>query len=307
MVVPTVTVEVGNTGDLLPARVSASQVSSYEACGLRYYFESVLGWRAPESEWTTLGVLLHDTLEELYRQSPQQRTRGQADEILVAVARGMFTGASYAAHARNGDIRSNAERGLDSLFQLETPSAVSVAGDDLEAAFIVELGGIQFNGRLDRRTREPFGRVSDYKSGRRPPPYLLAGKLMQLYLYAAAAEASGDPVDEVELLFLGGDGARVRRPVYAAALDAAVSRLVTMRADSTRDLNERRFTARTGPLCRFCPFKPVCPAHRSGAPEPGSDSSNAALSARGLRRRGETLTASSPPGPERDADTEDVW
>lgn len=139
----------------------------------------------------------------------------------------------------------------------------------------------------------------------------MAGKLTQLYLYAAAAAAAGDPVEEVELLFLGGDGGRVRRPVYPAALDAAVAELSAMRSASEGDLAEHRFTASPGPLCGFCPFKPVCPAHRSSAPQPGGDDSNTTLAQTGLVRRGDVLAGveavDQVGAVERDLDTEDVW
>jgi hypothetical protein len=136
----------------------------------------------------------------------------------------------------------------------------------------------------------------------------LGGKLTQAYLYAAAAEVAGDPVDEVELLFLGGDGGRVRRPVYLAALDAAVAELSAMRSASECDLAAHRFTASPGPLCGFCPFKPVCPAHRTSAPQPGGDDSNTTLAQAGLARRGHIVAAvDAVDTVERDLDPEDIW
>jgi putative RecB family exonuclease len=303
-----VRVTVADTGDALPSHVSASQLGSYRGCALRYYFESILGWRQPESAWTTLGTLLHDTAEELYRLPGDQRTRERAEQLLIAVARTMFANPTYLPYARDDDIRHRAEQGLNILFEIDQPATVVVACDDLESSLSVDLDGVAFTGRLDRRTRQPAGRICDYKSGKRPPPYLLAGKLTQLYLYAAAAQASGDPVDEVELLFLGGDGGRVRRPVYPAALDAAVAELTGMRSASERDLAKHRFTASPGPLCGFCPFKPVCPAHRTSAAQPGSDDSNTTLAQAGLARRGHIpAPVEAVDSVERDLDDEDIW
>ena len=305
MAAQSVRVAVAAGADGLPTRVSASQLSAYKSCPLRYYFESILGWRQPESIWTTLGTLLHDTAEELYRLEPDERTPERARQLLVEAARALFAKPAYQQHGRNADIRQRAENGLTLLFEIDKPSTVVVAGDDLEAALNVELDGVPFVGRLDRRIREPIARICDYKSGKRPPPYLLTDKLTQLYLYAAAAEAADDPVDEVELLFLGGDGGRVRRPVYPAALSAAKSELISMRGSSERDLAELRFTAKPSPLCAYCPFKPCCPAHNAAAFEPGSNNSNSKLVQAGLARRGDTLTP--PVVVERDLDAEDTW
>jgi CRISPR/Cas system-associated exonuclease Cas4 (RecB family) len=306
---PPVRVAVAETGASLPGHVSASQLDSYSSCGLRYYFDTVLGFRQPETVWTTLGTLLHDTLERLYRLEPGERSATTAVQLMVEVARGMFATPAYRQHADNREIRTRAEAALRNLFALETPSRLEVAPADLESAVTVELNGVAFTGRLDRRTRAPLRRICDYKSGRRPPAYRLPDKLTQVYLYAAAARAEGDPVDEVELFYLGGDGGLVRRPVYPAALDAAVDRLTLMRRDTERDLAEGQFTATPTALCGFCPFKPACPAYNAGAAPPGSAESDARLATLGLRRRGHRPEAVELAEREREAEdlSEAVW
>jgi len=301
---PPVRVAVAETGASLPGHVSASQLDSYTSCGLRYYFETILGFRQPETVWTTLGTLLHDTLERLYRLEPVDRSEAAALRLMVEVARGMFSTPAYCQHADNREIRPRAEAALRNLFALEAPSELEVAPSDLESAVTVELDGVAFTGRLDRRTRAPLRRICDYKSGRRPPAYRLPAKLTQVYLYAAAAHAEGDPVDEVELFYLGGEGGLVRRPVYPAALAAAVDQLTLMRRDAERDLAELRFTATPTALCRFCPFKPACPAQNVRAAPPGSAESDARLAGLGLRRRGHRPVEGG--AGERDAESEDV-
>jgi hypothetical protein len=59
--------------------------------------------------WTTLGTLLHDTAEELYRLPSAQRTRERAQQLLVAAARAIFAKPAYLSHARNVEIRQRAE------------------------------------------------------------------------------------------------------------------------------------------------------------------------------------------------------
>jgi putative RecB family exonuclease len=296
---------VASPGTGLPARLSASQINTYRSCALRYYFETILGWRQAETNWTTTGTLVHDTAESLYRRPPADRGLPLALELLTMSARSLFAKPEYQHHARDRAIRELAVTAVENLFRLEEPTAVTVTGDDLESGVDVELAGVRFTGRLDRRTRTPVSRIGDYKSGKRPPPQLLESKLTQLYLYAAAAEAAGDPAEEVELLFLAGEPAIVRRPAYPAALDDAVAVLAAMRSESEQDLAAEQFTATPGPLCKFCPFRVVCPTQKADSPVPGSSQSDARLLAAGLSRRGQQLASVEVSN--RDLDLEDPW
>ena len=179
----------------------------------------------------------------------------------------------------------NSRAAVERAFQLEDPRQLIVENEDIEAQVLADIGSVPFGGRLDRRTRQPILRISDYKSGKRPSPQYLGSKLRQLYLYAAADHANGLPVQEVELLFLGGEGVRVRRPVYSAALEDAVGTLVAMREQSTAALDAMMFTARRSPLCGYCAFKKVCPVFAARAPAPGSTAFTGKLEAMGIQRR----------------------
>jgi putative RecB family exonuclease len=276
-------VDVASPGRGLPGRVSPSQVAAYEACPLRYYFSTVLGWHEPASTATVAGNLVHDTLEALYRLPAAERTQERADQLLRDMAAAAFAREDTKTFARDSEVAHRAKSSVENLYLLETPTALAIDPADLEAPVDADVDGVQFGGRIDRRTRNGIVRVTDYKSGRRPAPAYLGKALRQLYLYASALRAVGDPVDEVELLYVAVN-ARVRRPVFTAILDDTVRLLTRMRLSSEADLARSAWEARTGPLCRFCGFKPACPMFRS-APTPGSPDSDAVLDSRGLTRR----------------------
>ncbi|MCX6404222.1 MAG: PD-(D/E)XK nuclease family protein [Actinobacteria bacterium] len=54
-------------GASLPPRVSYSQLSKYNQCGLRYYFNYVASWTEPQTSSLVGGNIAHDVIERLYR------------------------------------------------------------------------------------------------------------------------------------------------------------------------------------------------------------------------------------------------
>jgi putative RecB family exonuclease len=281
----TVTVGVSTAGDGLPQRVSPSQIATWDSCQLRYYFTTILGWREPATRASTTGVLVHDALEQLYRRPPGERTQAIAEGLLRDRAAAVFDDAQYAAFGKDHTVADSAFRAVRNAFALEDPTAVELTSTDLEAEVLAVFAGVSFGGRIDRRSGGAVPRITDYKTGAKPPPPFLEGKLRQLYLYAAAELASGRPVAEVELLYLGGDGARVRRPVFGDVVADAVTSVVGMRSAAEKALANATFDAKKSSLCAFCAFRRACPQFAVSGPAPGSDESDRVLADRGLVRR----------------------
>ena len=277
--------DVAHPGGGLPTRVSPSQVASFGSCQLRYYFATVLGWREPASPASTQGVLVHATLEHLYLLPPDQRTRDRAGQLLRERAQVLFADPGYEPFRADQQLATQAFAAVGNLFTLEDPAGLDVEQDGLESPVQAVLDGVSFGGRLDRRTGGAVPRITDYKSGAKPAPAYLADKLTQLYLYAAAELESGGQVAEVELLYLGGQGARVRRPVFPAVIRDARKSLVTMASTSQAALADLTFQARRSPLCQYCSFRRACPQFAVSAPTPGSGESDQILTGIGLVRR----------------------
>jgi putative RecB family exonuclease len=278
-------VRVASAGDGLPERVSPSQMAVFGSCPLRYYFRHVLGWQEKPSAASVTGTLVHDTLEQLYRLAREERTAERADRLLRDLAPVRFQRPENAEFAKDSDVATGAITGVQNLFVLEQPSDVDVAPDGLEADVTAVLNGVSFGGRLDRRTDGVVPRITDYKSSRRPAPAYLQDKLRQLYLYAAGEIAAGREIAEVELLYLGGHPARVRRPVFDAVIADAVNALAQMRTASEQALASSTFAARRSRLCNYCSFRRACPLFATSAPPPGTDDSNTVLTGTGLGRR----------------------
>ena len=183
------------------------------------------------------------------------------------------------------EVREGSARAMAAYFATEEPARIEVAADGLEREVRTDLAGLPFLGHIDRITvTEPGLRVTDYKTGA-PKPRFWWSYWRQQLLYAAALEGMGEPIAEIELLYLK-DPRAVTRPVYPAAVRRALTDLES--AHEQRDVMATggAWEARPGPLCRYCDFQSVCPAQRSAAPKPGSPESDAALRERGLVQRG---------------------
>lgn len=270
------------------ARLSPTQISQFRKCGLRYWFSYLVGWREPSTPALAAGTIVHDTLEGLYRLPNLDRTFDNAWQIMGNIGKELLAKPDY-EHLNRGanldEVRKRADLALTGYFEMENPLEVEVDLVDLESDVDADFGGVIFHGRLDRRTRNPVDRVTDYKTGKKPNGEQLDDYVQQVMFYAAAINNGSDPgVEEVELLFLP-DRQVVRRPVYPAAITRVIEILHETRQGIDQAYASNTWVAQPSRLCSYCPFKPVCPTQQKNAPQPGSDSSQNTLSQTGLTKK----------------------
>ena len=276
--------DAGNPSTIL----SPTQISAFRKCALRYWFSYLLGWREPPTPALAAGTIVHDTLEGLYRLPQPDRSFENAWAIMGTIGKDLLLKPEY-EHLGRGtnrdDVRKRADLALTGYFELEKPTEIEVDLKDIESDVDAELAGVLFHGRLDRRTRKPVDRVTDYKTGKKPTGAPLDDYVQQVMFYAAAINDGSDPgVEEVELLFLP-DKQAVRRPVYPAAIERVTEVLVETRTQIDESFKTAKWLAQPSRLCSYCQFKPVCPAHQKTSPPPGSAASQQLLSQTGLQRK----------------------
>ena len=270
-------------GGRLPSMWSATAVAGYHACGLRFWFARVAGWREPDTAEQVAGRVVHGVLEDLYRRPADDRDPGLLPGLLD-------TRLAALPAAAGVDPRQVSDLAIDRLRAFlvvePDPARVDVLADGLERKVTATLSDVPFLGYVDRLGRCDVGtRITDYKTGGSHPDRL-PGALRQQYLYAAALAENGEPVDEVELLHLGTDPRSVVRPVYPAATERALRDLGTAAAGAAAAFAAAVWPASPGPLCRTCPFRRCCPATGRGASRPGSPDCDNRLTAAGLHCRG---------------------
>jgi putative RecB family exonuclease len=295
-------ITVATPSPALPGRLSPSRIKDWAHCELRFYFGAIERWRTPPTGATTLGNIVHQALEDLYRLPPGERTRARAGELLEDAFTTVMASAEYDAiradEATMANLRERAPAAVDGLYELEDPTRVDVDAADLERWAERDLYQAPIRGRIDRTTRTPTWVVSDYKTGKVPAPRYVSGALGSMYTYAAVLAAS-DPgrrlPDTIELLYLLGPE-RISRPVVRDHLLGHARQLGETWQAITTAHAAGRYVARTGPLCGWCPFAPACPAVTADSPPVGSAEGTHVLTAAGLTRTATT------PDPDRDPD-----
>lgn len=274
--------QVPNAG--LPPRVSYSQMSLFQQCGLKYFFTYVDGWKEPPSAALAGGSITHEVIEYLYRLAPEERTVEAAMDLLREHGARMLQKPEYQPFATDNKMKQSVKEAVENLFKLETPHELVVAPEHLEMELDVEINGVKFFGQVDRFTVDGVNRVTDYKTGKAPGKFI-EGKLAQPYLYALGFKTQHDiNVDEVELIFLNAKEV-VRKPVDAGLMNAQGEKLAEMREDSTQSIKNSEWEARPSVLCGWCAFERVCPAKSPDAPVPGNAHADVLLIEAGLKQR----------------------
>jgi putative RecB family exonuclease len=281
-----VTVETGTSA--LPLSLSPSRAKDFAQCELRYFFVAVDRWRSPATEHTALGNIVHDALEALFRLPAADRTAEIATSLLDEAWKAYGVREEYAHLLREPShwttVRDRGHLAIEGLFHLEEPADVEVDPSELEAWTGADLYGAPIRGRIDRMTSGALWRVTDYKTGRQPADRYVEDALAGLFSYAATLAASHPTKrmpDEVELLYLLGP-TRIRRPVLRDYLLKHAKRLAETWDRISAAYGSGRWVARSGPLCPWCSFQPICPLFEQSAPVPGSTLAHAALTGLGL-------------------------
>lgn len=265
----------------LPKRVSYSQMSLYQQCGLKYFFSYIDGWREPPTSALAGGSITHEVVEYLYRLAPEERTLEAAMELLREHGLRMLKLAEYKPFETDNKMKRSVKEAIENLFRVEDPKQVVVQPEHIEMELSVEINGVNFFGKVDRFTVDGLNRVTDYKTGKSPGKFI-DDKLAQPYLYALGFKMQHDiVVDEVELIFLNAQEV-VRRPADSGLVIAQGEKLAQMRTGSESDLANSSWEARVSRLCDYCAFQQVCPARTTDAPIPGSSQSDAQLAEAGL-------------------------
>ena len=102
--------------------------------------------------------------------------------------------------------------------------------------------------------------VTDYKTGRAPPPRYRDEAFFQLEVYALLLHETGRAARRVRLLFLGGGGDVLERAVDEDTLARTRERLQDIWRRILAAFREDAFLPTTTRLCEWCAHKSTCPA-----------------------------------------------
>jgi len=208
-----------------------------------------------------LGTFVHEILEELYRLDSEQRTLPEARRIARELWENKFIEETSTVSIKDiNDFRWRAWWCIENVFEMENPPEVKIRG--VEDQFSASINDVPLVGFIDRWTEEEDGSltVTDYKSGKVSKPQYEGDKVFQIVLYAEMLERLNNiQVDNAEIMYVKFKERKRYDPTPQRR--KTVLKLIDQTWDGVQTgCNTGVFATKTGPLCNWCAYKPICPA-----------------------------------------------
>ncbi|MGI8793039.1 MAG: PD-(D/E)XK nuclease family protein [Acidimicrobiales bacterium] len=246
--------------------LSASQLSTFADCSLRYLYQYPLRVRGDANIWASFGTLVHDVLEEFIGNDAD--ATDLSVERLLRIADERWDDGLAEYRPQRDELRRDLYQVLtdwheDEGSQIGTTLHVLRA----EHAFDIAVGDHRIRGRIDRIDRADDGhgvRVLDYKTSKNPSSAAEVEDDLQLATYHLAATrdpaitALGPPT-ELRLLYIRNMTVR-DQPVTPDHEATTEARIVAM----AEEILEENFEPRIGADCKHCDVHRLCPIWPEG-------------------------------------------
>jgi DNA helicase-2/ATP-dependent DNA helicase PcrA len=244
-------------GDKL--RLSASSIDDYEDCPLKFKFGHYLKIPTGPQAALTFGSIMHRSVRRYF----ELRARGEAS--FEAVRR--FFEASWRKTGFEDEYQERAykQAGLEQLRDfVEKQEKSETLPLSMESSFSLDLGEVQLEGRIDQinplapRPREDEGGVEliDYKTGK-PRSQKDADQSLQLSVYALAAQEQMK-LKPLRLTFYCLTN---NEPVHTVRTEQDLKAVKAEILTVAEQIRQNHFPATPGFVCKFCDYRPICPAH----------------------------------------------
>jgi RecB family exonuclease len=243
-------------------RLSASQLSTYDDCPLRYAHQYGLRVKDDAGPAMTLGTIVHEVLAEFLR---PDREGEHSRDALLAIAAECWREDIARYRPQVEECRRDYYAMLDTWWAGEGEALDRTQVLKVEHGFDIEVGGVRLVGAIDRIDRTAEGiRIIDYKTGRSEPrPDSLTDDI-QLAVYHLAATldpelAAFGPPRQLQLLYVRTMHA-FEQPILAGHADTTTARVLA----AADDIRLERFEPSVDAACRNCSFHRLCPLQREG-------------------------------------------
>lgn len=244
--------------------LSASQLSTYDDCPLRYAYQYGLRVKDDAGPAMTLGTIVHEVLAEFLR---PDREGEHSREALLAIAADHWREDIARYRPQVEECRRDYYAMLEVWWAGEGETLDRRQVLKVEHGFDIQVGDVRLVGAIDRIDRTPDGegiRIIDYKTGgREPRPDSLPADI-QLAVYHLAATldpalAPFGPPRRLELLFVRTMHA-FEQPILAGHAGTTTARVMA----AAGDIRQERFEPSVDASCRTCSFHRLCPLQREG-------------------------------------------
>ncbi|HEU5253209.1 MAG TPA: ATP-dependent DNA helicase [Solirubrobacterales bacterium] len=234
--------------------LSASDLSLYLTCPLKYKFARVFGIPQEPTINQRFGILFHNVLERFHKEPPENPEEGL--RVLNRLFEAGWRRTGFGSSDDELQFRDRAREALRLYWENERESEGEPIW--LEKKFDFKVGDHHVRGRVDRVDRLPDGdyELIDYKTGERKSEEDLDDDL-QLALYRMAArEAWGIEAGTGSYYYVL-DGDKVAAPTKPDDAER-VERTVLQVGEG---ILSQDFEPRPSPtVCSWCDYRLICPA-----------------------------------------------
>jgi DNA helicase II / ATP-dependent DNA helicase PcrA len=234
--------------------LSASDLSLYLTCPLKYKFARVFGIPQEPTINQRFGILIHNVLERFHKEPPENDEDGLRQLTQLFETGWRRTG--FGSTDDELQFRDRAREALRLYWERER-----VAGGEpvwLERKFDFKVGEHHVRGRVDRVDRLPDGdyELIDYKTGERRTAEQLENDL-QLALYRLAAREAWEVEASLGSYYYVLDADKVAAPTRPDDAER-VERTVLQVGEGVLSQD---FEPRPSPsVCGWCDYRLICPA-----------------------------------------------
>ncbi len=237
--------------------LSASDLSLYLTCPLKYKFARVFGIPQEPTINQRFGILIHNVLERFHKEPPENDEEGLGQLNYLFETGWRRTG--FGSTDDELQFRDRAREALKLYWERERVAEGEPVW--LEKKFDFKVGEHHVRGRVDRVDRLPDGdfELIDYKTGERKTAAELESDL-QLALYRLAAREAWDVEAGIGSYYYVLDADKVAAPVRPDDAER-VERTVLQVGEG---IIGQDFEPRPSPsVCSWCDYRLICPAAES--------------------------------------------
>ncbi len=237
--------------------LSASDLSLYLTCPLKYKFARVFGIPQEPTINQRFGILIHNVLERFHKEPPETDEEGLGQLNYLFETGWRRTG--FGSTDDELQFRDRAREALRLYWERERIAEGEPVW--LEKKFDFKVGEHHVRGRVDRVDRLPDGdyELIDYKTGERKSEAELESDL-QLALYRLAAREAWGVEASIGSYYYVLDADKVAAPVRPDDAER-VERTVLQVGEG---ILGQDFEPRPSPsVCSWCDYRLICPAAES--------------------------------------------
>jgi DNA helicase-2/ATP-dependent DNA helicase PcrA len=234
--------------------LSASDLSLYLTCPLKYKFARVFGIPQEPTINQRFGILIHNVLERFHKEPPENEEDGLG--VLTNLFETGWRRTGFGSSDDELQFRDRAREALRLYWERERVAEGEPAW--LERKFDFKVGEHHVRGRVDRVDRLPDGdyELIDYKTGERRTEAQLESDL-QLALYRLAAREAWGVEASTGSYYYVLDADKVAAPTKPDDAER-VERTVLQVGEG---ILGQDFEPRPSPaVCSWCDYRLICPA-----------------------------------------------